>query len=102
MIKIALAIGVVAGIIIIPLAPPVLGAFGFSSIGPVSGSLAAAWQSAIGATVAAGSLFAMAQAVGMGASVPAVMPLVTGAVVSLGTCVGLQLWKWAKTVWRMF
>jgi hypothetical protein len=44
---------------------PVLGAVGFSSIGPVAGSAAAAWQASIGA-VEAGSLFALCQSAAMG------------------------------------
>jgi hypothetical protein len=44
---------------------PVLGAIGFTTIGPVAGSAAAAWQSSIG-LVQAGSLFAWCQSVAMG------------------------------------
>jgi Interferon-induced 6-16 family len=44
---------------------PILGAVGFSAIGPVAGSVAAGWQSAIGA-VEAGSLFAFCQSAAMG------------------------------------
>ncbi|MCJ1383698.1 hypothetical protein MMC17_006812 [Xylographa soralifera] len=45
--------------------PVILPAIGFSSIGPVAGGLAAAWQSAIGAVVA-GSPFAILQSAAMG------------------------------------
>jgi len=38
---------------------------GFGSLGPVAGSLAAAWQSTMGGTVAAGSAFAILQSWGM-------------------------------------
>jgi len=44
---------------------PVLGAIGFSPLGPVGGSIAAGWQSSIGA-VEAGSLFAFCQSAAMG------------------------------------
>ncbi|KAK6343471.1 hypothetical protein TWF730_011060 [Orbilia blumenaviensis] len=44
--------------------PVVLGALGFGAAGPAAGSLAAAWQSSIG-NVASGSLFALAQSIGM-------------------------------------
>ncbi|KIM79121.1 hypothetical protein PILCRDRAFT_823696 [Piloderma croceum F 1598] len=47
---------------------PVLGAVGFSAIGPVAGSVAAGWQAAIGA-VEAGSLFALCQSAAMGGAV---------------------------------
>lgn len=44
---------------------PVLGAIGFSGIGPVAGTVAAGWQASIGA-VEAGSLFALCQSAAMG------------------------------------
>jgi hypothetical protein len=44
---------------------PVLGAIGFSTLGPVGGSLAAGWQSSIGA-VQAGTLFSFCQSAAMG------------------------------------
>jgi hypothetical protein len=44
---------------------PFLGVIGFSSIGPVAGSVAAGWQASIGA-VEAGSLFALCQSAAMG------------------------------------
>jgi len=43
---------------------PLLNIFGFSAAGPVAGSLAALYQAYIG-NVAAGSLFALAQAAAM-------------------------------------
>ncbi|PKY09069.1 hypothetical protein P168DRAFT_30397 [Aspergillus campestris IBT 28561] len=45
--------------------PVILGAVGFSATGPVAASLAAAWQSSLGA-VQAGSLFATLQGAAMG------------------------------------
>ncbi|KAI4147218.1 MAG: hypothetical protein LQ340_005656 [Diploschistes diacapsis] len=47
------------------LAVPVLGAVGFTAVGPAAGSAAAAWQASIGA-VQAGSLFAWCQSAAMG------------------------------------
>ncbi|KAM3067051.1 hypothetical protein ACMFMG_011830 [Clarireedia jacksonii] len=44
---------------------PLLGAVGFSAVGPVAGSAAAAWQSSIG-VVEAGSIFAWCQSAAMG------------------------------------
>ncbi|RAL67390.1 hypothetical protein DID88_008146 [Monilinia fructigena] len=44
---------------------PILGAVGFSAIGPIAGSTAAAWQSGIG-LVEAGSFFAWCQSAAMG------------------------------------
>jgi hypothetical protein len=49
---------------------PILGAVGFSAIGPVAGSAAAGWQAAIGA-VEAGSLFAFCQSAAMGGAAAA-------------------------------
>jgi len=46
-------------------APILLPIIGFSSIGPVAGSLAAAWQVTYGGAVAAGSLFSIMQSVSM-------------------------------------
>ena len=46
-------------------AVPILGAVGFSSIGPVAGSAAAGWQASIGAAEA-GSLFTLCQSAAMG------------------------------------
>jgi hypothetical protein len=51
---------------------PILGAVGFSAIGPVAGSAAAGWQAAIGA-VEAGSLFAFCQSVTMGGAAVATL-----------------------------
>ncbi|KAM0146241.1 hypothetical protein ACHAQE_010834 [Botrytis cinerea] len=44
---------------------PILGAVGFTALGPVAGSAAAAWQSSIG-LVEAGSFFALCQSIAMG------------------------------------
>ncbi|KAB8287401.1 hypothetical protein EYC80_010106 [Monilinia laxa] len=44
---------------------PILGAVGFSAVGPVARSAAAAWQSSIG-LVEAGSFFALCQSIAMG------------------------------------
>ena len=54
----------VGGLVITPLVAPLLPLIGFSTLGPVAGSLAAAAQSYVGA-VAAGSFFAAAQAFAM-------------------------------------
>ncbi|TFL00858.1 hypothetical protein BDV98DRAFT_621141 [Pterulicium gracile] len=67
-------VGLVVIGITIPIIPFALGTLA----GPVAGSIAAMWQSAIGAAVVAGSPFAIAQAVGMGASVPAVVLTIKG------------------------
>jgi len=52
------------------LAVPILGAIGFSALGPVAGSVAAGWQASIGA-VEAGSLFAICQSAAMGGAAAA-------------------------------
>jgi hypothetical protein len=56
--------GAVVSIVAI-VAVPILGAVGFSALGPVAGSAAAGWQASIGA-VEAGSLFAICQSAAMG------------------------------------
>lgn len=59
---------ILAGIIILVLClamPAVLGVIGFGALGPVVGSMAAAWQATIG-NVVAGSLFAFLQSAAMG------------------------------------
>ncbi|KAF8154002.1 hypothetical protein B0H34DRAFT_676873 [Crassisporium funariophilum] len=61
-----------------------LGMAGFGSLGPVSGSIAAAWQSSIGGSVAAGSAFSILQRMGMFGSVA--IP-VAGAVVAAAVAV---------------
>ena len=53
-------------------AVPILGAIGFSAIGPVAGTAAAGWQASIGA-VQAGSLFAFCQSAAMGGAAATAM-----------------------------
>jgi len=100
---------IVLGIVLIvnPLAM-----IGFGSMGPIAGSIAASWQATIG-NVAAGSLFAFLQSVGM---IHAVTIPVVGVVVVGGGTVGLAkiagalqpachlvqkkattAWQWIKT-----
>ena len=62
------AAGIIGGVTIFSLAcatPAILGAVGFSAIGPVAGSAAAAWQASTGSVVA-GSLFPFLQSAAMG------------------------------------
>jgi len=55
------------GVVLAPIAAVgLLNLIGFSSIGPVAGSAAAAWQATYGGSVAAGSAFALAQSAAMG------------------------------------
>lgn len=63
---------------------PILGAVGFGSLGPVAGSVAAGWQSAIG-LVEAGSAFAWFQGAAMGGA--ALTPVIAVGLVSVGTIV---------------
>ncbi|KAI9695930.1 MAG: hypothetical protein M1812_008491, partial [Candelaria pacifica] len=61
-------IGILGGTTLSALAlatPAILGAIGFSALGPVAGSIAAGWQASMG-TVAAGSFFAFLQSAAMG------------------------------------
>ena len=62
------AAGIFGGITLFALAcatPAILGAVGFSAVGPVAGSIAAGWQASVG-SVAAGSFFAFLQSAAMG------------------------------------
>ncbi|PPR01260.1 hypothetical protein CVT24_006024 [Panaeolus cyanescens] len=54
----------------------------FGALGPVAGSLAAAWQSSMGGAVAAGSAFAILQSLGMVA--PVIIPASGAALVATG------------------
>ncbi|KAJ7454029.1 hypothetical protein B0H11DRAFT_1926672 [Mycena galericulata] len=72
LILLAAAAFAVVGAVVAPFAAPVaLGLVGFSSIGPVAGTFAAATQAGIG-NVVAGSAFACAQSVAAGGALPAV------------------------------
>lgn len=64
--------------------PAVLAGAGFTTAGVAAGSVAAAAQSALGGTVAAGSLFATAQSVGMAgvSATTAAVSSVAGAIAS--------------------
>ena len=66
--------------------PAVLNAVGFSSIGPVAGSAAAAWQASIG-SVAAGTLFSFLQGAAMGGAALGVITSIgaAGAAVAVAT-----------------
>lgn len=74
--------------------PAILGAIGFSGIGPVAGSIAAAWQASIGSVIA-GSFFSILQSAAMGG---AAMSIIAGigalggvvaAAVGLASCKGV-------------
>lgn len=66
-------------------APAILGAIGFSAIGPVAGSIAAGWQASMG-SVAAGSFFAFLQSAAMGGAAASLFAGAgaVGAVVTVG------------------
>ncbi|KAJ7507081.1 hypothetical protein B0H11DRAFT_2218914 [Mycena galericulata] len=73
LILLAAAAFAVVGAVVAPFAAPVaLGLVGFSSIGPVAGTFAAATQAGIG-NVVAGSAFACAQSVAAGGALPAAL-----------------------------
>ncbi|KAH9910985.1 uncharacterized protein B0H18DRAFT_1064999 [Fomitopsis serialis] len=62
-----IVIGAAAGAVVLPIAlPAILGAIGFTATGVLLGSTAAAIQSAMGASVPSGCLFAQAQSAAMG------------------------------------
>ncbi|MCJ1403431.1 hypothetical protein MMC11_006654 [Xylographa trunciseda] len=76
--------------------PVILPAIGFSSMGPVAGSLAAAWQSAIGAVVA-GSPFAILQSAAMGGAAAGV---ITGVgVAGFAALAAKKVGEWAWGAW---
>lgn len=60
-VQVVAVVGTVVSLAIVP----ILGAVGFSAVGPVAGTAAAAWQASMG-LVEAGSLFAWCQSVAMG------------------------------------
>ncbi|KAK0495242.1 hypothetical protein EDD18DRAFT_1354456 [Armillaria luteobubalina] len=67
----AIGASAAAGVVLMPvLAPATLGIVGFSVVGPITGTLAAAIQSSIG-NIVAGSAFAVAQSIAMGGAIPA-------------------------------
>ncbi|RVD81827.1 uncharacterized protein DFL_009674 [Arthrobotrys flagrans] len=68
--------------------PLILQIAGFSLVGPVAGSYAAAWQASIG-NVAAGSFFAFLQSIGMAPATATV----TGALIGIGIFVWVELNK---------
>jgi hypothetical protein len=75
-----ITVGLFGALLVVPiLAPLLLRLVGFSSIGPVAGTWAAGFQAGIG-NVAAGSAFAVAQGVAMGASVPPLIQVLVGIV----------------------
>ncbi|KAJ7704336.1 hypothetical protein B0H17DRAFT_1175538 [Mycena rosella] len=76
------------------LAAPVLGMVGFSSIGPVAGTLAAGIQAGIG-SVTAGSSFAVAQSIAMGGM--AVPPV---AIVLGGIAIGVAIYFGTRALMR--
>jgi len=60
------------GMVLAPIAAVgLLSLVGFSSIGPVAGSIAAAWQATYGGSIVAGSIFSLAQSAAMGGIVVA-------------------------------
>ena len=60
---------------------------GFSSLGPVSGSIAAAWQSSIG-NVAAGSAFSFLQSTGMDGVTPLLYATLGGTGIGVSIALG--------------
>lgn len=74
------------------LTPFALGVVGFSAIGPVAGTAAAAWQSSVG-VVGAGSLFAWCQSAAMGGAAAAAVTGtgIGGGVVAAGATMGRYL-----------
>jgi hypothetical protein len=80
-------VGLGTAVVAVAAAPLVIAGVGFGAAGVAAGSLAAAWQSAIGSVVA-GSLFASLQsagAVGLAAGTSAAIAATTGTVAAAGT-----------------
>jgi len=80
------ALGGVAGGAIAISAPVVLCALGFSSIGPVAGSLAAKWMAgaAISGGVKSGSAYALVQSAAMSGALVSIKTVVVGCVAGSG------------------
>ncbi|OCH93247.1 hypothetical protein OBBRIDRAFT_790422 [Obba rivulosa] len=76
-------VGMIMGAIIFP---SLLAAVGFSAVGPVAGTFAAAWQASIG-NVVAGSMFAGLQSLTMGGGAAAVGASAGGGIVATGMAV---------------
>ena len=83
--------GIVGGITIFALAcatPAILGAVGFSAVGPVAGSAAAAWQASMGSVVA-GTLFPFLQSAAMGGAAMGVFTGIGAAGAAVAIAAGL-------------
>ena len=84
-----------AGIILLALTlaiPAILGAIGFSAVGPVAGSIASGWQASMG-LVAAGSPFAILQSAAMGGAAMGVFTEIGLASSGVAVAVGWALEK---------
>lgn len=90
----AFALLSILGITIVPV---VLPAIGFSAIGPVAQSIAAAWQSSIG-IVAAGTPFAFLQSAAMGGAAAGVF--YGAGVAGLAVLAGKKAFDWAVEWWH--
>ncbi|KAI0289369.1 hypothetical protein BC826DRAFT_1107084 [Russula brevipes] len=76
----AVGLGAMAGLLLTPVILPVaVSAIGFGAAGPIAGSVAAVWQASIG-NVAAGSLFAVAQSIGMGGAISSIVTAIGASV----------------------
>ena len=73
-------------------APTILGVVGFSAVGPVAGSTAAAWQASIG-LVATGSAFSFFQSAAMGGAAMGVIGGIGASGVTVAVAVGLASLK---------
>ena len=87
-----IAIGDVAGGAVVLGAPVIFCAAGFSSIGPIAGSLAAQGMSAaaVGGGIKSGSAYAMAQSAAMSGALVSAKSVAVGGVVGSATAAAVQ------------
>ena len=90
-----IAVGTVGAIVAPALIVPVAHVVGFGVGGPVAASIAVGIQSGIG-NVIAGSAFATAQAIGMGAAIPT---SIYAAVASVGGVATMLGWGGLNALW---
>ena len=97
----AMALGSLAGGAVVVGAPVVLYAAGFSSIGPVAGSLAAKWMAgaAISGRVKSGSAYAILQSVAMSGALVSAKSVLVGSAAGCGVAAASAIRKVSSVTW---
>ena len=96
-----MALGSLAGGAVIAGAPVVLYAAGFSSIGPVAGSLAAKWMAGAAASggIKAGSVYAILQSAAMSGALVSAKSVLVGSVAGCGVAAASAIRKVSSLTW---